>query len=126
MYTIERFEHWVGQCVGDYIVEPDFTQTGSNNVTSNYSILPLAYNKDEHACSINDYAEYMREFFFRHPIMYLLFYRWWLICSLPKKGWYIRCVTKRFPSTVEEAHRLVTHPVEGSPPICVQQVILQT
>ena len=85
MYLIDRFERWAGRYLGDFVVENQ-DNIKEDSKTSNYSILPLSYNCAKYSGCADDYAAYMREFWFRHPIMYLLFYRWWIIRALPKKG----------------------------------------
>ena len=32
-----------------------------------------------------DYADYLADFSFRHPVMWFLFYRWWFLLAMPKE-----------------------------------------
>jgi hypothetical protein len=75
MYLIERFEQWAGKQFGF----PDYPYDRY------YSIAPLRRRRETLPCFLEPYFQYLRDFRVRHPIMYLLFYRWWIIYRMPRK-----------------------------------------
>jgi len=81
MYLVERFEKWAGDIIGDYNVTPNTTLHEHR-----YAILPLAQKQIELQGGVGAHLFFMRDMLFRHPVMYFLFYRWWLLRSLPDQG----------------------------------------
>ena len=51
------------------------------------------------------YMRYMAEFSIRHPILYILWYKWWLMYSMPKE------MRKHLPTVLRCERRRLRHPL---------------
>jgi len=80
MYLIERFERWAGTW---------FRFSESDDAF--YEIHPLRVCREDCGCQFRPYFAYRNDCRVRHPIMYLLFYRWWILRSMPRKDVSERC-----------------------------------
>jgi len=83
---IERFETWSGKFVGGPGRVDRYS--GCNNTFADgpgrfgCEVLPLRSLTTDRSEFCVSYAKYMVDFSIRHPIMYFLFYRWWLFYSM--------------------------------------------